>query len=235
MPYAILFHLAFAVLIYGSDDIAPPSTSNFSQFFSNLTWSNSTNIENQATLRVDSFFFDMFSYYQSSLNRPVTQTFGFLTVLLFLILFVRLFIYLPFRRVTNAKCSKKNKTADSSIIKQLDKPIFVDDPEIRFVKMIETYHLKEKLRVMRRQRQISNLTPAYKERFKILYKMYMEEHQYRKGNPSVNKHMKGNPFYGYDYIDDYKKKFGLYYTQKLVKNPDVQLDQSKNTDDEYTA
>ncbi len=26
----------------------------------------------------------------------------------------------------------------------------------------------------------------------------MDEHEYRKANPVVNKHMKGNPFYGFD-------------------------------------
>ena len=69
------------------------------------------------------------------------------------------------------------------MIKTLDKPDYPDDPEIRFVKrnslqlnldseiVIESYHLKEKLRIMRRQRQISNFPPAYKAWFKQQYKM----------------------------------------------------------------
>jgi len=42
IPYVLLLHLAFAILIYGSFDLAPPDESNYYFYFQNYVQNNQT-------------------------------------------------------------------------------------------------------------------------------------------------------------------------------------------------
>jgi len=59
------------------------------------------------------------------------------------------------------------------------------------------------------------MTVSFKKRFDRSLEIYSDELKARKNAPRLGKFIKGNPFYGMEFTEDYKAKFGLIYSQRL--------------------
>mmetsp|Transcript_32768 Transcript_32768/g.29645 ORF Transcript_32768/g.29645 Transcript_32768/m.29645 type:complete len:103 (+) Transcript_32768:2822-3130(+) len=101
---------------------------------------------------IEKLAFDIASFYEESLNRPLIQVFGYFFVITFFLIIGHICLWNPVRRLFKKFTGEGNRVVtikNKSRIKQ------------KFVDAIEPHYLKEKIKILRRQKEFSEIPEQY--------------------------------------------------------------------------
>lgn len=192
--------------------MAPPNSDHYKLYFDDFIKSNVTVTagRNSSDVVVNTFFSDIGNFYHESLNMPYTSIFGFLTVIVFFVLLIRLFFWFPMRKIIY-RILEEHKIIRSE--SNHGRKSIIED---RFVESLEDYYLKEKIRIMRRMKQVVPISQKFLKSYNEMLDLYVNEYKKRKHGRRYKRYIKGVPFYDLEFLDEFRKDFGSEYTPRLI-------------------